>query len=253
LFGNEAIQGLIKDNIKVNHVLRDPDEPSGVALIFVDSQGENCIAVAAGSNGKLSPTDVHAAREAIASSDIVLMQLETPLDTIAAALTIADQAGVTVILNPAPAQPLHDEILSKVSILTPNESEAELLTGLSIKSDADAQKAANVLVQKGVNNVLVTLGPRGAFVVGDGLNERLPGFAVDAIDSTAAGDVFNGALAVAVAENWPLQEAVRFANAAGALSVTKLGAQPSAPARQEIETFLAARGEVLPQLQRRSV
>jgi ribokinase len=238
MFGDQAIEGFIKDNIDVKHVIKDAHQPSGMALIFVDEQGENSIAVASGANGKLSPADVQAASGIIAGADVIVMQLETPLDTIRAAVAIADPAGVKVILNPAPAQPLDEGILSKVSVLTPNESEAELLTGIAVKSDTDSQNAAKSLAEKGVGTVLITLGPRGVFVCGEGLNQLVPGFEVEAVDSTAAGDVFNGALAVALAEGKPLDRAVLFASAAGALSVTKLGAQPSAPTREEIELFL---------------
>lgn len=242
MFGIQAIEGFVKDNINVNHVLKDADQPSGVALIFVDDKGENSIAVASGANGKLSPADIYAVREVIAEADVVVMQLETPLDTISEAVAIADQAGVKVILNPAPAQPLDEEILSKVSVLTPNETEAEMLTGFTVKGDADVRKAAEVLRKKGIGTVAITLGPRGVFVNGGGLNELVPGFEVETVDSTAAGDVFNGALAVALAEGKSLYDAVRFANAAGAISVTKLGAQPSAPTRQEIVAFLEGHG-----------
>jgi len=170
------------------------------------------------------------------------MQLETPLDTVKAAAEMAVAAGVRVILNPAPAQPLGDDLLKHVSILTPNESEAELLTGVKVEGTngaAEAAEAAKVLISKGIQTVLITLGPSGTFVATKDSAELVPGFKVKAVDTTAAGDVFNGALAVALAEGLPLKDAVRFANAAGALSVTKLGAQPSAPRRQDIEQFMA--------------
>ena len=240
MFGDQAIEGFVKDNIDVGHVIKDPHQPSGVALIFVDQQGENSIAVASGANDKLSAADVHTASGIIAGADVVVMQLEIPLDTIRAVVAIADRAGVKVILNPAPAQPLDEEILSKVSVLTPSESEAELLTGIAVQSDADSRDAAEALAQKGVGMVLITLGPRGVFVWGEGLNQLVPSFEVEAVDSTEAGDVFNGALAVALAEGKPLDRAVLFASAAGALSVTKLGAQSSAPTREETEAFLEA-------------
>lgn len=245
MFGDQAVKGLVKDNINVSHVLRDAGEPSGVALIFVDDKGENSIGVASGANGKLSPADVQAAEEAIAEADVLIMQLETPLDAIGEAAALGVKAGVKVILNPAPAQPLDNDLLSKVSILTPNENEAELLTGIAVESDADARKAARALAERGIAIVLITLGPRGVFVHGDGLDELVPGFEVESVDSTAAGDVFNGALAVALAEGKPLKEAVIFANAAGALSVTRLGAQPSVPNREEIDAFLQERGKSL--------
>jgi ribokinase len=241
VFGDQAVEGFVKDNIDVNHVLRDTDEPSGVALIFVDHQGENSIAVASGANSQLSPADVQAAEKAIAEADVLVTQLETPLETIGEAVAIGARAGVKSILNPAPAQPLDEELLRHVSILTPNESEAELLTGIAVESVADAQEAAQALTEKGIGIVLVTLGPRGVFVHGDGMDELIPGFEVAAVDSTAAGDVFNGALAVALAEGRPLRQAVQFANAAGAISVTRLGAQPSAPSREEIMAFLEER------------
>lgn len=241
VFGDQAIEGFVKDNIDVSHIVRDAREPSGVALIFVDHKGENSIAVASGANGSLSPADAQAAEEAIADADVLVMQLETPLETIGEAAAMGARARVKSILNPAPAQPLDDQLLSHVSILTPNESEAELLTGIAVKSDVDAHKAAKALAEKGIGIVLVTLGRRGVFVHGDGMDELVPGFEVEAVDSTAAGDVFNGALAVAIAEGRPLRQAVHFANAAGAISVTRLGAQPSAPSRREIEAFLEER------------
>lgn len=241
VFGEQAIQGFVRDGINVDPILRDREAPSGVALIFVAADGENSIGVASGANGRLSPQDVENARDVITSADVLVMQLETPLETVKAAAQIASSAGVRVILNPAPARPLGDDILRHVSILTPNESEAELLTGVKVADDAGAAEAARVLLGKGIDTVLVTLGAKGALIAtGDG-HELVPGFAVRAVDTTAAGDVFNGALAVALAEGRPLREAVRFANGAGALSVTKLGAQPSAPARADIDAFISGR------------
>ena len=237
-FGEQAITGFVGDGIDVEHVTRDPAAPSGVALIFVDEKGENSIAVAPGANAGLTPNDVEAAEELITGADVVVMQLETPLETVERAATLAREHGARVILNPAPAQPLSDEILGNVSILTPNESEAELLTGIQVEGDAGAEEAARALVARGVETVILTLGSRGAFVFESESGELVPGFEVDAVDTTAAGDVFNGSLAVGLAEGMPLARAVGFANAAAALSVTKLGAQPSAPTRAEIDTFL---------------
>jgi len=240
MFGEQAKDGFIKDNINVDHVLSDKDAPSGVALIFVGEDGENSIAVASGANANLSPSDVESAGDAILSADILIMQLETPLETVQKAASIASEKGVKVILNPAPACELSDDILSHVSILTPNESEAELLTGIKVESEKDAAAAADALMAKGIQTVIVTMGPKGAFVVTADCKELVGGFTVKAVDATAAGDVFNGTLAVAMAEGKPLEEAVKFANAAAALSVTKLGAQPSAPTRAEIEKFLSS-------------
>ena len=238
LFGRQAIEGFCKDNIDVTHVTRDTGAPSGVALICVAADGENSIVVASGANGRLSPADVQVARGAIASAAVLLCQLETPIETVKAAVEMAAGAGVRVILNPAPARPLDDDLLRHVSVLTPNETEAELLTGVKVDDDRAAAKAAGVLRKRGVKTVLITLGARGTFACADGIEQLVPAFKVEPVDTTAAGDVFNGALAVALAEGRPLPEAVRFANAAGAISVTRLGAQPSAPKRAEIESLL---------------
>jgi len=241
MFGEQAVQGFIEDNIDVSNVLKDADAPSGVALIFVDEKGENSIAVASGANANLAPADVEAASGAITSADVLVMQLEIPSETVEAAAAIASENDVRVILNPAPAQPLSDELLRHVSILTPNEGEAELLTGVKVESEKDAEAAAKALLAKGVKNALITLGAKGVLAADADSVELVPGFEVKAVDTTAAGDVFNGALAVAIAEGKPLKEAVAFANAAGALSVTKLGAQPSAPSREQIDEFLKSR------------
>ena len=238
IFGQQAIEGFQKDGICVDHVFKDKASPSGVALIFVARDGENSIAVASGANGKLSPADVKKAKAAIAAAAILVMQLETPIETVAAAADIAAAKGVQVILNPAPAQPLSDSLLKKISILTPNETEAELLTGIKVDNDGAAAKAAQKLLDKGVKTVIITLGARGAWVATAEGGRLVPGFKVTPVDSTAAGDIFNGALAVGLSEGKPLDDAVRFANAAAALSVTQLGAQPSAPKRKEIEKFL---------------
>jgi ribokinase len=166
------------------------------------------------------------------------MQLETPLDTIQSAAELANAKTTTVILNPAPAQPLPDKLLKKVAILTPNETETELLTGIRVGNEASCKKAAEILLRKGVATVIITLGARGAFLATASEAQLVPGYKVKPIDTTAAGDTFNGALAVALAERQPLADAVRFANAAGALSVTRFGAQPSVPTRQEIEKLM---------------
>jgi len=234
LFGAQAIKGFREDGINVRHVVRDKKAASGIALIFVDARGENSIAVASGANAALSPSDVQQAGKVIAAADVLLMQLESPLETIEAAAGIAQKHGVPVILNPAPAQVLPVELLKKISVLTPNEHEAELLTGMVVRGEEAAAAAAGHLVDAGVGMAIITLGSWGAYVVSPKFKGLVPGFAVTAVDTTAAGDVFNGALAVALAEGRPMAKAVRFANAAAALSVTKLGAQPSAPLRRAI-------------------
>jgi ribokinase len=242
VFGRMAVEGFRADGIDVRHVLEDPDAPSGVALIFVDQKGENSIAVASGANARLSPADVLSATDAIGTADVLVTQLETPLETVRAAVELAASHGVRVILNPAPAQTLDEKLLRHVSVLTPNENEAAFLTGAEVASVSDAEAAARRLAASGVARVIVTLGWRGAFVFGAGRGELVAGYPVEAVDTTAAGDVFNGALAVALAEGRDVIGAVRFANAAAALSVTKLGAQPSAPARSEIEALLRRGG-----------
>jgi ribokinase len=241
MFGARALEGFTKDGIDVSYVVEDKASPSGVALIFVARDGENSIAVASGANGRLSPADVKRARQALAGAAILIMQLETPLATVQAAAELAAAKGVQVILNPAPARPLPDALLKLVSILTPNETEAELLTGIKVDSDETAAQAAQALLGKGVQTVIITLGARGALVTTPTSAQLVPGFKVEPVDTTAAGDIFNGALAVALAESRALLDAVRFANAAAALSVTKMGAQPSAPKRKEIEKFLRLR------------
>ena len=238
VFGDQAIAGLRRDGIDVSCVFRDKLTASGVALIFVAKDGENSIAVAGGANAKLSPDDVRKATGVIRSAALLVAQLETPLATVAAAVRAAVRAGVQVILNPAPARPLPNSLLKLISVLTPNETEAELLTGIKVIDAAAAAKACSKLRSRGVGTVILTLGSRGAFLADANGQKLVPGFKVKTVDSTAAGDVFNGALAVALAEGKTVLDAVRFANAAAALSVTRLGAQPSAPTRAEIEKFL---------------
>jgi ribokinase len=240
MFGQQALEGFAADQIDVQHVLRDPEAPSGVALIFVEQSGENSIAVASGANAKLSPQDIANARHVVQAADMVVMQLETPLESVAAAADLASRSSVPVILNPAPAQSLPDDLLRNVSVLTPNESEAELLTGIPVDDTGGVEAAVDALLARGSETVLLTLGARGVFVATSQTRELVPGFQVDPIDTTAAGDVFNGALAVALAEKRPLLEAARFANAAAALAVTQLGAQPSAPSRERIEAMLTS-------------
>jgi ribokinase len=238
MFGSEALKGFVADGINIDHVIKDATAPSGVASIVVDKNGENSIAVAGGANAKLSPADIEAAEKTITGADILVMQLETPIETVTAAATMAHAKGVKVILNPAPARPLTDDLLKTVSILTPNETEAELLTGIGVENEDDARKAAEALLERGVSTVLVTLGENGVIIASADGVKKVDAFDVDPVDTTAAGDVFNGALAVAIAEGSQLEKAVLFANAAAAMSVTKLGAQPSAPTRDEIDEFM---------------
>lgn len=232
--GDNSLKGFIKDGLNVSGIIKDSEEPSGVALIFVDEKGENSIAVASGSNAKLSPDDMYKKRDIISNADILLMQLEVPLETIESAAKLAAENKVRIILNPAPAQHLSDVLLEKISIITPNETEAEILTGVLVKNEEDAERAAKILLGKGVGTVIITLGANGAIIFTNTYKELIPSFKVKAVDTTAAGDVFNGALAVALSEGKSLKDSVMFANAAAALSVTKLGAQSSAPYKEDI-------------------
>ena len=236
--GDQAVEGFSNDGIDTAFIARTSEAASGVALILVDRQGENSIAVASGANARLTPEHLEQAAEVIAQADVLVVQLEIPLETVRAAVDMAVQQGVDVVLNPAPAQPLADDLLRHVAVLTPNESEAALLTDVEVDRDGAPEKAAGALRARGVGAVLLTLGPRGVFVATPDVRQRMPGFKVEAVDTTAAGDVFNGALAVALAEGRPLVEATRFANAAAALSVTRQGAQPSAPYRDAIEKLM---------------
>lgn len=236
--GDRAVENLAREHIDIALVRRVADVPSGVALIFIDDTGENSIAVAPGANLELRPEGVAPLEKLLQPGDVVLLQLEIPLATVEAASRLATKHGARVILNPAPAQALPDSLLAAVSILTPNEAEAAQLAGIAVNGEIDLTRAAAALHQRGVSDVLVTLGARGVFASGIGASELVRGFTVVAIDTTAAGDVFNGALAVALVERQSLRDATRFASAAAALSVTRRGAQASAPRRDEIEIFL---------------
>jgi ribokinase len=238
--GEQAIAGFVRDGINVDYIVRDKTRPSGVALIFVAQDGENSIAVASGANERLSPTDVKRAAKVIRGARVLVLQLETPLNTVRMAAELAAKAGVKVLLNPAPARKLPDKLLKYVDVLTPNEGEAEMLTGIKVRDRNAAAKAAKALLARGVENVIITMGSRGAFVAGREVRQMIPAYKVKAVDTTAGGDVFNGALAVALAEGRSLLEAARFATAAAAISVTRLGAQTSAPTRLEINKLFAS-------------
>jgi ribokinase len=241
--GDEVVRGLARAGVGLKFTVRDKVRPSGVALIIVGAGGENSIAVAPGANAALSAADIRKAARILAGADIVLLQLEIPLAAVAAAADLAAKGGARIILNPAPARPLPGALLKKISILTPNEVEAERLTGIKVVSDASAAKAARALRAAGVETVIITRGPLGAFVASPGFAGPVRGFKMKAVDTTGAGDIFNGALAVAVGEGRALRDAVLFAHAAAAISVTRRGAQPSAPRRGEIDEFLRKRSK----------
>ena len=220
-----AAQGLSRPIL-----LRDAEFPTGVAMILVDHSGENQIAVVPGSNGRLTPADLRQHRELIAGARVLLLQMEIPRETVFEALRLGRECGLTTILNPAPAAPLPSDLLRLVDILTPNESEAQVLTG-----STDPAEAARILTDRGVGTVVVTCGANGAFLATGNDVTHIPGFLVETIDSTGAGDAFNGALACAVAEGVPIKSAIVRANAAGALATTGRGAQESMPTKDDIE------------------
>ena len=238
-FGDVAYKNLVDEGINVDFVKRVPDVTTGAALIMVDdSIGENMIVAASGSNAELLCTDVDKAKDQICSSDYVLLQLEIPLETVEYTANMACDNNVGVILNPAPGRPLPDELLSKVDVLTPNETEAAIITGQAVTDMESAEKAGRILLERGCKNGVITLGSGGALCVNSSGVHHVPAFQVEAIDTTGAGDAFNGALTVGLAEGMPLVDAVRFANAAGAICVTRLGTSPAMPRRTEVEKLL---------------
>lgn len=237
IFGHQSQQLFEEEGIDTSYIFSDSKHPSGVALITVDANAENCIVVASGANANLMPVDVAKAEEAIEKADLVLMQLEIPMDTVEFVAEMAWRKGKKVILNPAPAHPLSPSLLRHLYMITPNETEAEMISGVKITDEDSAREAAKAISDLGVACVILTLGSKGALVYADSVAEIVPAFQVKAVDTTAAGDVFNGALTVALSEGRMLKEAVRFACKASAISVTRVGAQSSAPYRNEVDIF----------------
>lgn len=240
VFADHLKASLSAAGVDVSTVHATRSHPTGVALIWVDAKGQNSIVVASGANFALEPSDVEAFRPVLIGARYALFQLETPLPAVAAALALAHQVGTKTILDPAPAQPLSSELLSYVDILTPNETEACILLGRAVTrvDRSAASKLAKGLLALGVRSVVLKLGDQGCFYTDGKAEVFAPSFPVQAIDSTAAGDIFNASLAVALAEDQPIEQALRFANAAAALSVTRAGAQSSVPLRSEVDAFL---------------
>ncbi len=237
VFGHQAYQLFDDEGIDPSYVFSDPKNPSGVALILVDDNAENSIAVASGSNSNLVTADIDNSLDAIENSEIVLMQLEIPIKTIEYAAQIAKSRGKMVILNPAPAptEPLPLSILKNIDLITPNETEAELISGIPVVDEPSAIAAAKRMAELGVKKIIITMGSKGAMLYEDGEAELIPSIRVKAVDTTAAGDCFNGALTIAISEGRSLKEAVLFANRAAAISVTRPGAQVSMPYRHEVD------------------
>ncbi len=236
--GARIRQQLAADRIDTRPVEAIADSTTGVALIFVNGEGENVIGINAGANAAVTPDYLGRHRQTIIDAQALLMQLESPLETVIAAANLAKQHHTQVILNPAPARDLPDALLAMIDIITPNETEAQRLTGVAVNSDEDAARAAQALHGKGIATVIITLGRRGVWLSESGNGRRVPGFSVQAVDTIAAGDTFNGALVTALLEGRPMDVAVQFAHAAAAIAVTRPGAQPSVPWRQEIDAFL---------------
>ena len=238
-FGINIRENFKMDNINIAGVKMEPNCPTGIAMIQVSDSGENSICISAEANARLTAEAIEPDLERIRAAKYLLMQLETPMSGIEKASCVAKEARTNVILNPAPARELSDELLACVDVITPNETEAEVLTGITVIDDDSAQEAANVLHRKGIEIVMITLGAKGVWLSENGRGELITGFKVDATDTTAAGDTFNGALVTGLLEDLPLKSAIKFAHAAAAISVTRFGAQTSIPTRAEVDAFLA--------------
>ncbi|MGP1436873.1 MAG: ribokinase [Phocaeicola sp.] len=237
LFGKQSCELFNKYGIDTTYLYKDEQTPSGVALITVDKNAENCIAVASGANMKLTPADLKHSMSAIDEAEVILVQLEIPMDTVEYVVKAGKEKHKKVVLNPAPAQKLSEELLNGLYLITPNETEAELLTGRKVTDVVSAEKAAQIFLEKGVENVIITLGSKGSCLYNKKESLFIPAFKVKAVDTTAAGDVYNGALCVRIAEKAEWKDAIVFANKAAAISVTRAGAQASVPTRKEVEEF----------------
>ena len=237
-FGDALLQTARQDGVDTTFIRRDPNAATGVALITLDEAGQNTIVVASGANMQVSAQDIEQAAAAFEGASLLLMQLECPLEAVEAAAELAQRYGIPVVLNPAPARPLPQSLLARVDYLLPNQHELQLLA----EGEADYATAAARLISNGVRNLVVTLGEEGALLVTPQSQETLPAFKVPVVDTVAAGDAFAAAFCVALAEGKSLRDAVLWGNAAGAIAVTRPGAQPSMPNREELIQFLKERG-----------
>jgi ribokinase len=234
-FGPTLIQNLQKNKVDTSHVLTD-ESATGTAIIVVDADGQNSIVLSPGANGKVTPADLDSV--SFQDAEVLLLQLEIPLETVIHAASLARQNGLRVVLNPAPAQPLPDSLLADVDILVPNESELQLLSGQPVTDTDSAKAAAQTLIEKGIKTVVVTLGANGALLVTGDKVSHVPTFKVDVVDTTAAGDAFIGGLAAALLKGKSMEEAVRYGNASGALAATKFGAQPSLQTAEDVQNLI---------------
>ncbi len=237
VFGKQSVMLYTAENIKTDYIYSDPKHPSGVALITVDSYGENCIVVASGANAYLSPSDIDKASSEIESSDLVLMQLEIPIETVEYVAEMANRKGIKVILNPAPARALSDNLLKHLYIIIPNKSEAEILSGIRVSDIESAKQAADIISAKGVGIVVITLGSQGALIKDNNEYHFIEAFKVDAVDTTAAGDTFCGTVCVGLSEGRSILDSVKLAARAAAITVTRMGAQTSIPYRSELSSL----------------
>lgn len=236
--GKAGIQRLTAEGINTKYIFQDNDVATGVAFIVVDERGENSIVVASGANAKLSSSDIEEAHSELSSADVLLVQLESPIETIHSAIKKSHEKGAIVILNPAPAQVLSTKILRDIDVITPNKVEAEMITGIKVSDEESLQSIVLKFFESGVKNVIITLGSKGMYVGCSESMKMIPAYKVCPVDSTGAGDIFSGSLAAFLAEGMSMENTVKMAAASASISVTRLGAQSSAPNRREIENFL---------------